>query len=199
MTTMEMSVSPTRTNSRDADFEAYLHARQPALFRTAWALTGNPHDAADLLQTALAKLYLKWDSVRDREALDGFVRRIMVNEQSSLWRRAFKRREHSAADLPDAPVIDAYDDGTSRALWEFVQTLAPKQRAVVVLRYYEELSEAETAATLGISVGTVKSQCSRALATLRTTLPSHLDQRAEQHADQPAAPLQRTLSPEEDR
>lgn len=190
---METHVPPTRKTSRDADFAAYLQARQPALFRTAWALTGNPHDAADLLQTALAKLYLKWDSVRDREALDGFVRRIMVNEQTSLWRRAFKRREHSTAELPDASVLDSYDDGTSRALWEFVQTLAPKQRAVVVLRYYEQLSEAETARILGVSVGTVKSQCSRALTTLRTTVPQHLDERAT-----PPEPQQHS-SPEEDR
>lgn len=191
---METHVSLPSKTARDAEFATYLHARQPALFRTAWALTGNPHDAADLLQTALAKLYLKWDSVRDREALDGFVRRIMVNEHTSLWRRAFKRREHSTAELPDAPVLDHYDDGTSRALWEFVQTLAPKQRAVVVLRYYEQLSEAETAHILGISVGTVKSQCSRALATLRTTLPQHLTQRT----GSPDSAPQHTLS-EEDR
>lgn len=170
-----VTVAASSQSTRDADFSAYLQARQPALLRTAWALTGNPHDAQDLVQNALAKLYLSWDTVRDRESLDGFVRRIMVNENTSLWRRAWKRREHSSDDLPETAVHDSYDDGRSRALWEFVQSLPRKQRAVVVLRYYEELSEAETAEVLGISVGTVKSQASRALAALRERAPEHLD------------------------
>src|SRR6478735_10697367 len=163
---------------RDADFAAYLAARQPSLLRTAYLLTGNRHDAEDLVQTAFAKLYLSWDKVRDHGAIDGYVRRILVNEHNSLWRRAWKRREH-AQEQPvlDRPVHDAPDDGTGSELWTLVQTLPRKARAVVVLRYYEELSEAETAATLGISVGTVKSQTSRALAALRTRTPQSLDPR----------------------
>lgn len=167
--------------ARDADFTAYLQARQPALLRTAWALTGDPHDAQDLLQAALARLYLSWDSVRDRESLDAFVRRIMVNEHTSLWRRAWKRRERSSDHLPETPVLDAHDDGRSARLWGLVQTLPRKQRAVVVLRYYEELSEAETAAALGISPGTVKSQTSRALAALRERAPGDLDRPGRDH------------------
>ncbi|CAA9374334.1 MAG: Sigma-70, region 4 type 2 [uncultured Nocardioides sp.] len=162
------------SRSRDDDFASYLAAREQALLRTAYALTGNVHDAQDLLQTALAKLYLAWDSVRDREALDGYVRRIMVNENTSLWRRAWKRREHVSDDLPEQPVTDHRDDGTSAQLWEFVQTLPRRQRAVVVLRYYEQLSEAETADVLGVSIGTVKSQTSRALAALRERAPQSL-------------------------
>jgi RNA polymerase sigma-70 factor (sigma-E family) len=170
---MEMGVdvatqAQDRDAARDADFEAYMSARQPSLLRTAYLLTGDQHTAEDLVQTALAKLYLSWDKVQDRGLMDGYVRRILVNENNSLWRRAWKRREVSSDTLPDhQSVVDTHDDGRSAALWEFVQSLPRKQRAVVVLRYYEDLSEAEVADILGISVGTVKSQASRALAGLR--------------------------------
>jgi RNA polymerase sigma-70 factor (sigma-E family) len=157
-----------QTQDRDAEFAAYMTARQPSLLRTAYLLTGDRHTAEDLVQTALAKLYLSWDKVQRRELVDGYVRRILVNEHNSLWRRAWKRKEVSTDVLPDQQsVTDSPDDGRGAALWEFVQTLPRKQRAVVVLRYYEDLSEAETADVLGISVGTVKSQASRALANMR--------------------------------
>ena len=99
----------------------------------------------------------------------------MVNENNSLWRRAWKRREHSTDTMPETGAVDVYDDGMGGALWSFVQTLPPKQRSVVVLRYYEQLSEAEIADVLGISVGTVKSQASRALAALRARAPHSLN------------------------
>jgi RNA polymerase sigma-70 factor (sigma-E family) len=176
-----------RRDARDADFAAYLAARQPSLLRTAYLLTGNRHDAEDLVQTAFAKLYLSWDKVRDQGAIDGYVRRILVNEHNSLWRRAWKRREHSAEDSVlhalDRPHHDSTDDGTGAALWDVVQALPRKARAVVVLRYYEELSEAETAAVLGISVGTVKTQASRALATLRERAPQNLNPRISEEDD----------------
>ena len=159
---------------RDADFAAYMAARQPSLLRTAYLLTGDRHTAEDLVQTAFAKLYLSWDRVQRREMVDGYVRRILVNEHNSLWRRAFKRREVVSDEVPEtrAPA-DRHDDGESAALWAFVQTLPRKQRAVIVLRYYEDLSEAEIAETLGISVGTVKSQASRALAAMRSRVHEH--------------------------
>ena len=160
-----------KTASRDAEFTAYLDARQPQLLRTAYLLTGNRHNAEDLVQTSLAKLYLAWDKVQDRGSVDGYVRRIMVNENNSLWRRGWKKREYAAETLPERQVVDEYDEGARGALWDLVQTLPRKARAVVVLRYYEELSEAETAEILGISVGTVKSQASRALAALRERAP----------------------------
>ena len=173
-----------RRQTRDADFAAYLAARQPSLLRTAYLLTGNRHDAEDLVQTAFAKLYLSWDKVRDQGAIDGYVRRIVVNEHNSLWRRAWKRREHSAEHRAlDSAVHDVYDEGSRSALWDVVQTLPRKARAVVVLRYYEELSEAETAAILGVTVGTVKSQTSRALATLRARAPETLDRPASEKRD----------------
>ncbi len=164
----------TRTAARDAEFTAYLHARQPGLLRTAYLLTGDRHQAEDVLQTSLAKLYLAWDKVRDRDSVDAYVRRIMVNENNSLWRRGWRKREFTTEVLPDREFTDQYDEGRSSALWQVVQSLPPKARAVVVLRYYEQLTEAETADLLGISVGTVKSQCSRALAALRERVPADL-------------------------
>lgn len=171
---MGMGVQDPRAQ-KDADFSAYMAARQAALYRTAYLLAGDHATAEDLLQNAFAKLYLSWDRIRDHEALDGWVRRVMVNENSSLWRRAWKRRERSSDTLPESGAEDAYDDGAGGELWAFVQTLPPKQRAVVVLRYYEQLSETEIADVLGISPGTVKSQASRALAALRSRAPQTLN------------------------
>jgi RNA polymerase sigma-70 factor (sigma-E family) len=174
---------------RDADFTAYLQARQARLLRTAYLLTGDQHQAEDLLQTSLAKLYLAWDKVRDRGSVDGYVRRIMVNENNSLWRRGWKKREYptdlTAPGATDTtPVHDRYDEGLGAAVWQAVQTLPRKARAVVVLRYYEQLTEAEVADVLGISVGTVKSQTSRALATLRERTPIELSpSHRESHRD----------------
>src|SRR5262245_39854198 len=86
---------------RDAAFTAYLQARQGRLLRTAYLLTGDQHQAEDLLQTALAKLYLAWDRVHDRESVDAYVRRILVNENNSLWRRPWRRREHPTEEVPE--------------------------------------------------------------------------------------------------
>jgi RNA polymerase sigma-70 factor (sigma-E family) len=150
------------------DFRSYVAARSPALMRTAYALTGNRADAEDLLQTALAKTYLSWERIRQREAVDGYVRRVMVNTQTSWWRRR-KVDEHPMGELPErASGRDAVSDlALHDALWTALSGLPRRQRAMVVLRYYEDLSEAETAAVLGVSVGTVKSATSRALAKLR--------------------------------
>jgi RNA polymerase sigma-70 factor (sigma-E family) len=153
--------------SKDAEFSEYMTARQPSLLRTAYLLTGDRHTAEDLVQTALAKLYLSWDKVQRQDSLDGYVRRILVNENNSLWRRAWKKRETPTSELPESPA-EEQPAGPDAELWELVQSLPRKQRAAVVLRYYEQLSEAETAAVLGVTVGTVKSQTSRALATLRS-------------------------------
>lgn len=160
-----------RAQRRDVEFAEYMHARQATLLRTAYLLTGDRHSAEDLVQTSLAKLYLSWDKVQDRGSIDGYVRRILVNENNSLWRRAWKKREFTSETMPERHVVEEYDDGARGALWDLVQTLPRKARAVVVLRYYEQLSEAETAEILGIAVGTVKSQASRALAALRERAP----------------------------
>lgn len=158
-----------RDDAADADFVDFVQGRQLALLRFAYLLTSDHHTAEDLVQTALAKTYLSWDKLRDRGALDAYVRRIIVNENASLWRRAWRRNERSTDQLPESGTADA--DPTSRdAMWGVVQTLPPKQRAAVVLRYYEDLSEADTAAILGCSVGNVKSQTSRAIAAMRATV-----------------------------
>jgi RNA polymerase sigma-70 factor (sigma-E family) len=151
-------------------FRAYVAARSPALLRTAYLLTGNRADAEDLLQTSLAKTYLAWDRIREREAVDGYVRRVMVNTQTSWWRRR-RVDEYPTGELPErASGRDAADDlALHDALWTALAGLPKRQRAMVVLRYYEDLSEAETAHVLGVSVGTVKSTTSRALAKLRDT------------------------------
>ena len=148
-------------------FGEYVAARSPSLLRTAYLLTGSRADAEDLLQVALAKTFLSWNRVRDREALDGYVRRIMVNTRTSWWRRR-RVDEHLVERLPERPGRDLTADlDLHDALWSALATLPRKQRATVVLRYYEDLSEAETADVLGVSVGTVKSTTSRALAKLR--------------------------------
>jgi RNA polymerase sigma-70 factor (sigma-E family) len=178
----------SKARAKDDEFTAYLHARQPSLLRTAYLLTGDRNHAEDILQTSLAKLYLAWDKVRDRDSVDAYVRRIMVNENNSMWRRGWKKREFATEEThlhsrADREVRDQYDEGTNNALWQVVQTLPPKARAVVVLRYYEQLSETETADVLGISVGTVKSQCSRALAALRDRVPADLNPRHREEDD----------------
>jgi RNA polymerase sigma-70 factor (sigma-E family) len=158
-------------------FQAYVVGRSPSLLRTAYLLTGNRADAEDLLQTALAKTYLAWDRIREREALDGYVRRVLVTTQTSFWRR--KRPESLYDELPESAGRDALADADLHdALWTALGRLSRKQRAAVVLRYYEDLSEAETARVLGVSVGTVKSTTSRALTLLRTDPTLRDDPRA---------------------
>jgi RNA polymerase sigma-70 factor (sigma-E family) len=152
-------------------FASYVRARQPVLLRTARSLTANLSDAEDLLQTALAKTYVAWERIEDQRALDGYVRRALLNTRTSQWR---KRRvdEFSCDELPEPEPMPAGDDPAERqalhdAMWQAVMRLPARQRAMVVLRYYEDLSEAQTAEVLGVSVGTVKSAVSRALGKLR--------------------------------
>lgn len=149
-------------------FRDYVAARQRALLRTARMLTGNQHTAEDLVQTALERVWPRWSRiVRDGDP-DAYVRRVMVNTYSTWWRRKW-RGEAPTAELPDVAAPDAYADADlADALRRLLPTLTPRQKAVVVLRFYEDLSEAATADALGCSVGTVKSQTSKALARLRT-------------------------------
>jgi RNA polymerase sigma-70 factor (sigma-E family) len=140
------------------------------LLRTARSLTANPSDAEDLLQTALTKTYLAWERIEDHRALDGYVRRALVNTRTSQWRR--RRVDEFACDeLPEPDPLPAPDPAEQQAvrdaMWRAVLKLPARQRAMVVLRYYEDLSEIQTAEVLGVSVGTVKSAVSRALAKLR--------------------------------
>ncbi|AXG14946.1 SigE family RNA polymerase sigma factor [Intrasporangium calvum] len=157
--------------ARSADFTAYVRAREQALARLAYLLTGDRDAAVDLLQNALAKCYRHWDRIRAVEQPDAYVRRVMVNERNSRWRSLLRRRESAGSHLLevfDPPATSVgLDPGESLDLWRHVQTLPTQQRAVVVLRFYEDLTEAQTAAILGCTVGTVKSHTSRALAAMR--------------------------------
>ncbi|HLV75578.1 RNA polymerase sigma-70 factor (sigma-E family) [Actinomadura hallensis] len=154
--------------SRQEEFRAYVAERRPVLLRAATQLTSDRAEAEDLLQAALAKTYLAWDRIRDRGAVDGYVRRAMVNTQISWWRRQ-KLDVYPTEQLPDRPVADDHTDQTEMrdALSRALQRLPERQRLTVMLRYYEDMSEREIAQILGVSVGTVKSTVSRAITKLR--------------------------------
>ncbi|WP_239129977.1 SigE family RNA polymerase sigma factor [Sinosporangium siamense] len=153
------------SGERHEEFREYVLTRGPALLRVAHQLTGHPADAEDLLQTALASTFHAWNRIHDRSALDGYVRRAMVNINISWWRRR-KIDEYPAEELPDVPTDDA-DLALSEQLDQALNRLPTRMRAAIVLRYYEDLTEQEIAKRLGISVGTVKSTVSRAMAKLR--------------------------------
>lgn len=148
-------------SDRDS-FEQYVAARRAALLRTAFLLTGHREDAEDLVQVALVKVVPRWSRIADDP--EPYVRKVLVHESVSRWRRRRWREVHTDR-LPETAVEGPAADRV--ALQQALARLAPRQRAVVVLRYYEDLTEAETARVLGVSVGTVKSQARDALARLR--------------------------------
>ncbi len=149
------------------EFRQYVAARSAALLRTATLLTGDRGLAEDLVQTALARTYLSWGRIRDREAVDAYTRRVLVTTYATWWRRKW-RGEVPAGRLPDRAGPDPYAQVESgAALRAALARLPRRMRAVVVLRYWDDLSEAEVARLLGCSTGTVASQASRGLAKLR--------------------------------
>jgi len=151
------------------DFGDFVQASLPGLLRYGHALTGNPHDAADLVQTVLEKIGSRWSYVQHKTGDPmAYIRRSMANAHVSRWRRT--KRENLVADLPDTRPYSPADPFEHEPLWQALRALPPRQRAVMVLRYYEGLSEAEIADSLGISQGTVKSQASKAINSLRTKL-----------------------------
>ncbi|HEX6467929.1 MAG TPA: SigE family RNA polymerase sigma factor [Streptosporangiaceae bacterium] len=155
------------SNIQNEDFRDYVAARGSALLRTAAVLAGDYVEAEDLLQAALAKTYLAWDRINDRAAVDGYVRRAMVNTRISWWRRR-KLEVYPTDELPDLPVDDHTGQSELRdALGRALQRLPERQRLAVIMRYYEDMSETEIAEALGVTVGTVKSTVSRAVAKLR--------------------------------
>ncbi|MGX4656762.1 SigE family RNA polymerase sigma factor [Micromonospora sp. SCSIO 07396] len=152
------------------EFRDFVAARSGALLRTAYLLAGDWATAEDLLQTALTKTYLAWRRLGGIEAVEPYARRVMVNTSTSWWRRRW-HGERPTEVLPERAGVDEIEQQLDRdALWRHLRRLPARQRAVLVLRYYEDLSEAQTAALLEISPGTVKSQTSRALNTLRRRL-----------------------------
>jgi len=157
----------------DADmaaFEEFVNQRLAALYRYAIVLTGNQHDAEDLVQEALVRTGLAWRAVRRKDAPERYVRTAMARLAVNRWRRP--RREQLMAEVPELPADDPHlnrlseQDGLDAA----VQALPPRMRAVLVLRYVDQLTDAEIAESLGCRRGTVKSQASRGLAKLRVLL-----------------------------
>lgn len=147
-------------------FEEYVAARGPALWRSAWLLTGDAHRAEDLVQAALLKCWSHWPRISARDgSLDAYVRRALVSTYTDWWRRRWTG-EVPTEVLPETAAPD--DLGAERRdVLAALARLPRAQRAVVVLRYYDDLTEAQTADALGVSVGTVKSHASRALRALR--------------------------------
>lgn len=148
-------------------FEQYVAARGDALWRSAWLLTGDHGRAEDLVQTALAKCWPHWERVGDPRGFDAYVRRVLFTTYTAWWRRRWNG-ERPAERLPEAAAPASQDAADQRHdLMRALAALPRGQRAVLVLRYVEDRTERETAALLGVTVGTVKSQTARALAALR--------------------------------
>ncbi|MDO8107231.1 SigE family RNA polymerase sigma factor [Isoptericola sp. b441] len=159
-------------------FADFVAERSPALVRSAWLLTGNEASAQDLVQVALAKTWERWDRVTRKDAPEAYVRRVMMSTFLT-WRRRRWHGELPAAELPDRPPHGATSPDMFAAvdlrasMLDALRTLPRRQRAVVVLRYLDDLTEAQTAQALGCSVGTVKSQSAKALASLRASARLH--------------------------
>ncbi|GII81556.1 DNA-directed RNA polymerase sigma-70 factor [Sphaerisporangium rufum] len=147
------------------DFAEFAADRIDALFRYAYMLSGNPHDAADLVQEAMLRLRGSWSRVRRKDDPESYVKTTITRLHISVWRR--RRREHLAWEVPERPqpVAESPLD-----LWDDLARLPKRQRAVLVLRYYQDLPDAEIAEILGISPATVRSQAHRALGKLRDTV-----------------------------
>ena len=165
-----------------AAFSAFVAAHQRSLQRTAWLLTGDWALAEDLVQTALAKTWTRWSHVLRDDAPEVYVRRVMLNTHATLRRRRW-RGELPAEYFPDVADATATDDHEvveRLRVRAALGALPSRQRAVVVLRYFDDLSEKQVASILGCSVGTVKSQASRALAKLRVHPALALDLRRQE-------------------
>jgi RNA polymerase sigma-70 factor (sigma-E family) len=151
------------------EFEAFYAATWPRLYRTTWLVAGDAQHAEDALQTAMAQAYSRWAKVSAARDPEAYVRKMAVNAALQRFRRSATRRETLTGTVEPGLVRDA-DVVEQRSMWEAVLALPPRQRAVVVLRYYEDLSEQQIAEVLGCRPGTVKSLASTALGRLRQVL-----------------------------
>lgn len=153
-----------------AGFDEFVDARRPALLRTAYLLAGNHHDAEDLVQTTLLRVVPKWSRIAaDPEP---YVRRVLARESVTRWRRR-RWRERVVDAMPEVSAVGPTSDRV--ALLRALARLSPRQRAVLVLRYLDDQTEAATAEALGISLGTVKSHAREGLARLRELAPALLE------------------------
>jgi RNA polymerase sigma-70 factor (sigma-E family) len=158
-----------------ADYENFVRAQLPRLLRYATMLTGEREQAADLVQDALVKVYRRWSRISAADHPDRYVLRMVTNGYLS-WRRSRSARVFAAGDLPDAGRTDdfAADHALREDMWQRLARLPRRQRAVVVLRYYEQLADAEIADLLGCAQTTVRAHAHRALTTLRNGLAIEL-------------------------
>ena len=156
----------------DAEFTEFVRARSGALLRTAYLILGDHALAQDLVQEALTKVYVAWPRIQKREGVEAYARVVVVNTAISWKRRKGWRGERPVDELPEqrTPVADEPD--VRLAIWRTLQDLPARQRATLVLRFYEDLSTAETAQVMGCAEGTVKSQVSQGIERLRTVLGS---------------------------
>ncbi|MEU5907026.1 SigE family RNA polymerase sigma factor [Micromonospora sp. NPDC047527] len=151
----------------DAEFVEFARAASARLVHAAFLLTGDHHQAEDAAQTALVRTYASWSRIRADDAY-GYARRTLLNHLVDGWRRPL--REYPTEEVPEQRRADVADEvATRRWLTAILGALSPRERAIIVLRYYFDLPEAQVAQELDISVGTVKSTSSRALEKLRAT------------------------------
>jgi RNA polymerase sigma-70 factor (sigma-E family) len=160
----------------DADFSSFVAASSRRLLRSAFLITGDVAEAEDLLQTALERAYRRWPSIRRKDVPEAYVRKMLVTTAIDAGRR----RKHRSAPLDEDQLPGMHDPAVEglagrAALLSCVRELPAGQRAVLVLRYFDDLTEADTARVLGCTVGTVKSQHARAMARLRVLVPGHAD------------------------
>lgn len=156
-------------DASEESFRQFVSARLPALNRAAWLLTGDAHLAEDLVQAALAKAASRWERIVAGGNPEPYVRRILYTEHVSWWRRR-KLSEVLQDDVPEQQQAEV-DVPLRVTMMDALGRLTPKQRAVLVLRYYEDLSESQAAELLGVSIGTVRSQTRHALNRLRAVAP----------------------------
>jgi RNA polymerase sigma-70 factor (sigma-E family) len=156
----------------DREFSEYFAAQAHALRSTAYLLCGDWHRAEDIIQAAFLKLYMVWPRLSRRDALDGYAKRVVVRTFLHENRRLWRQREHVTDELPERELLGA-DVAQQLVIRAALAGVPPKQRAVLVLRFFDDLSVEETAAALGCSIGTVKSQSARGLAALRGRLGHH--------------------------
>ena len=158
-------------DSARREFAEFAAARAGALIRVAYVLAGDQHAAEDLLQTALTKAAARWGRIHT--APEAYVRQVMYREQVDSWRRRARHRESTMADVPEqAAAVPDISAETRLSLQQALRALPPGKRAVLALRYFEDLPETQVASILGCSVGTVRSQTYKALTQLKAALAS---------------------------
>ena len=154
----------------EEEFREFVVARSPALLATAYLLTGDRGTAEDLVQATLLRAYRHWQRVRATGNPEAYLRRMLVNQRTTWWRRR-RPTEYAVDAVPEISVQDGVASLAQRdELWRALHRLPPRMRAVLVLRYWEDMSETDAAAVLGCAVGTVKSLASRGLQRLRSVL-----------------------------